>query len=265
MTHIDLCSGIGGFALAARWIGWQTIQFCEIDAFCQKVLAKNFQEVPIHGDLKTFNAAKFLGFDGILTAGYPCQPFSQAGKRQGEKDERHLWPEVLRIITECRPAFVVCENVVGHVALGLDQVLSDLEGKGYKSQPFVIPACAVGAPHRRDRVWIVGYANGDRLHSDKIYSRANNARHVRKHSFLPRRITNQAFWDSPEFADNGNHHGLSFGMDEHRRTRGKDKRHFPVGLEEHRLHALGNAIVPQVAFAIFQAIKSAQAQTEARS
>lgn len=169
MRHIDLCSGIGGFSLAARWIGWETIQFVEIDKFCQKVLSKNFPGTPIHDNLKTFDATKFLGFNGILTAGYPCQPFSQAGKRQGENDERHLWPEVFRIIQECHPAWVVCENVAGHVSMGLDAVLADLEGEDYACQAIIIPACATGAPHRRDRVWIVAYASGERRDDGRNY------------------------------------------------------------------------------------------------
>lgn len=158
MNHLDLCSGIGGFALAARWMGWQTVQFVEIDKYCQKVLAKNFQGVPIHDDLRTFNASEFMGSIGILTAGYPCQPFSQAGKRHGNADPRHLWPEVRRVIAEARPAWIVCENVAGHITMGLDDVLSDLEAEGYAAQAVVIPACATGAPHRRDRVWIIAHA-----------------------------------------------------------------------------------------------------------
>lgn len=157
MKHLDLFSGIGGFALAARWANMETVAFCEIDQFCQKVLAKNFPSIPIHNDIKTLNGEDFAGID-IITGGYPCQPFSSAGKRRGNEDPRHLWPEMLRIIRAARPTWVVCENVVGHISNGLDTVLDDFKKEGYKTRQFVIPALAVGAPHRRDRVWIVANA-----------------------------------------------------------------------------------------------------------
>ena len=154
MKHLDLFSGIGGFALAARWAGIETVQFVEIEPFAQKVLNKNFPNIPIHDDIKTFKADEFSGI-GIITGGYPCQPFSQAGQRRGEKDDRHLWPEMFRVIREARPDWVLAENVAGHVSMGLDDVLDDLEGEGYTTQSIVIPACAKDAKHRRDRVWIV--------------------------------------------------------------------------------------------------------------
>lgn len=155
MKHLDLCSGIGGFALAARWAGFKTVQFCEIDKWCQKILKKHWPNVPCHDDLKTFDGTKYNGSIELLTAGYPCQPFSNAGRKKGENDERHLWPEVLRIIRESRPKRIICENVEGHVRLGLDTVLNDLEREGYTVWTFIIPACAVGAPHQRYRIWIV--------------------------------------------------------------------------------------------------------------
>ena len=154
MKHLDLFSGIGGFALAARWVGIETVQFVEIEPFAQKVLNKNFPNIPIHDDIKTFKADEFSGI-GIVTGGYPCQPFSQAGQRRGEKDDRHLWPEMFRVIREARPVWVLAENVAGHVSMGLDDVLDDLESEGYTTQPIIIPACAKDAKHRRDRVWIV--------------------------------------------------------------------------------------------------------------
>jgi DNA (cytosine-5)-methyltransferase 1 len=154
-NHIDLFSGIGGFALAARWAGIETIQFVEIDKFCQKVLRKNFKGVPIHDDIKTFKWAGERPF--ILTGGFPCQPFSCAGKRRGKEDDRAIWPEMLRVISEARPTWVIGENVAGIINMELDQCLFDLEGLQYETQTFIIPACAVNAPHRRDRVWIVAF------------------------------------------------------------------------------------------------------------
>ena len=157
MRLLDLFSGIGGFSYAAETLigGYETVAFCEMDEFCQKVLKKHWPQVPIFDDVRTLDAAR-LGRIDIVTGGYPCQPFSQAGRRQGEEDERHLWPEMLRIIKSCQPRYVLAENVAGHVTMGLDQVLTDLEDQGYTTRPIIVPACAKNAPHRRDRVWIIG-------------------------------------------------------------------------------------------------------------
>jgi DNA (cytosine-5)-methyltransferase 1 len=113
MKHLDLFSGIGGFALAARWMNWETVQFVEIDKYCQKVLAKNFPNVPIHGDIKTFSGEPFRGTVDILTGGFPCQPFSHSGLRNGKDDDRYLWPQMLRVIKEVQPHYIVGENVSG--------------------------------------------------------------------------------------------------------------------------------------------------------
>jgi len=161
MTHLDLFSGIGGFALAARWAGIETVQFVENEEFAQKVLTKNFPGVPIHGDIKTYRANGIVS-PFLLTGGYPCQPFSQAGRRRGQNDDRHLWSEMFRVIQECRPNWVLAENVTGHIKLGLQEVLADLEGEGYQSQVFHIGALAKDAPHRRMRVWIVANSESER-------------------------------------------------------------------------------------------------------
>ena len=158
LTHLDLFSGIGGFALAARMVGGiKTVAFCEIDPWARRVLNKNFPGVPIHDDVKTLNPKHYGPID-IITGGYPCQPFSVAGLRRGEEDDRHLWPFMRGIIEDARPRMVLCENVAGHVTMGLDEVLSDLESLGYSAGATIIPACAVGAGHRRDRLWIIAHA-----------------------------------------------------------------------------------------------------------
>lgn len=166
MKHLDLFSGIGGFALAARWMGWHTIQFVEIDKFCQKVLQKNFPGISIHDDIKSFDGKQWAGKVDILTGGFPCQPYSAAGKRLGKEDERHLWPEMLRVIGEVQPPYIVGENVYGLVnwsgGLVFNEVQSDLENKGYEVAPVILPACAVNAPHRRDRIWFVAYSDSNR-------------------------------------------------------------------------------------------------------
>jgi DNA (cytosine-5)-methyltransferase 1 len=162
MRLLDLFSGIGGFSYAAEKLigGYETVAFCEMDEFCQKVLKKHWPQVPIFDDVRTIDATR-LGRIDIVTGGYPCQPFSQAGRRQGEEDERHLWPEMLRIIKSCQPRYVLAENVAGHVTMGLDQVLTDLEDQGYTTRAIIVPACAKNAPHRRDRVWIIGQLMAD--------------------------------------------------------------------------------------------------------
>lgn len=161
MTHASLFSGIGGFDLAAEWMGWQNTFNCEIDPFCRKVLAYHFPEAKQYEDVKTTGFTIHRGHIDVLTGGFPCQPFSLAGKRKGADDNRYLWPEMLRAIREIQPRWVVGENVFGIVnwsdGLVFEQVQSDLENEGYEVQPYIIPACAVDAPHRRDRVWFVAH------------------------------------------------------------------------------------------------------------
>lgn len=162
MRHIGLFAGIGGFELAARWMGWNTIAWSEWDPFCQKVLSYHFPEAKGYGDIKQADFTQYQGQCDILTGGFPCQPFSVAGKRLGKEDERHLWLEMLRVIREVRPRWIIGENVRGLLSWNegvvFDEVCSDLESEGYEVQAFIIPAASVGAPHRRDRVWFVAYA-----------------------------------------------------------------------------------------------------------
>jgi DNA (cytosine-5)-methyltransferase 1 len=160
VKHLDLFSGIGGFSLAARWAGWQTIGFCEKDDYCRKVLAKHWPAVPIIEDIHDVTIESFRERPDIITGGFPCQPFSIAGKREGVRDDRHLWPEMYRVIKAFRPRWVVAENVAHIVKMELDNVLADLEAAGYSAWPVEIPACAVDAPHRRMRVWVIAYRAG---------------------------------------------------------------------------------------------------------
>ena len=160
LNHLDLFSGIGGFSLGLeRTGGFRTIGFCETDAYCTKVLQKNFPGIPIHGDIRKLKGTHFGAVD-IITGGYPCQPFSLAGRnRKGEQDPRHLWPEMFRIIKESRPTWVIGENVAGHLKLGLDTVLKNLESEGYAVRTFSISASSVGANHQRERIWIVAHSD----------------------------------------------------------------------------------------------------------
>ena len=164
LKHLDLFSGIGGFSLGLESAGLvETVAFCDFDKYCQKVLKKNFPGVPIYGDVKELNYDK-LKADGIdqidiITGGYPCQPFSVAGRKKGEQDPRHVWPEMFRLIKELRPTWVIGENVGGHIKLGLDTVLENLESEGYSARTFSISASSVGANHKRERVWIVAHSD----------------------------------------------------------------------------------------------------------
>ena len=196
-THLDLFSGIGGFAIAAQNCGYTTIGFCEKEPYAQQILKERFGAVladserggcgthrqsagvermgngrqddamptakpspRLHPDIFTLNGADYAGVD-LLTGGFPCQPFSVAGKRKGAADDRALWPEMLRVIAESKPTWIIGENVAGIVSMELDNILSDLESLGYSAWPLVIPACAVDARHRRDRVWIVAHSMRD--------------------------------------------------------------------------------------------------------
>jgi len=229
---LDLFSGIGGFSLGLERAGMRTVAFCEIDPFCRKVLKKHWPDVPIFKDIRE---VKNVAAD-IVVGGYPCQPFSEAGERRGQEDDRHLWPEMLRVIRETRPTWVIAENVVGHVTLGLDKVLHDLEGEGYTTRPVIIPACAVDAPHRRDRVWILAYSESKRRNygddgqnireaDRKIDTPANKGRVVSK-------LEARRWAHEPGVARVG--HGFSSRVDRNR--------------------AIGNAVIPEIPYLIGRAI-----------
>ena len=159
MKVLDLFSGIGGFSLGLERAGMETIAFCEIEPLCQQVLKKHWPDVPVFNDIRNLTANELPEQPDVICGGYPCQPFSVAGDRRGQEDDRHLWPEMFRLVKECRPSWVIGENVAGHITMGVDEVLSDLQGEGYTAQTFVIPAVAVDAPHRRDRVWVIANTN----------------------------------------------------------------------------------------------------------
>lgn len=167
MRKLSLFSGIGGIDLAAHWAGMETVAFCEREPFPQKVLKKHWPNVPIYDDVCTLTSEQ-LKEDGIIgpgrtidliSGGYPCQPFSYSGLREGEKDDRHLWPEVARLLDEISPTWFVGENVSGHITMGLDTVLDDLGRLGYTAQSFHIPALSVDGDHERYRIFIVAYSD----------------------------------------------------------------------------------------------------------
>jgi len=168
MTHGSLFSGIGGFDLAAEWMGWENLFHCEWNPFGQKVLHHYWPNAEQFTDITKTDFTPYANRIDILTGGFPCQPYSTAGKRLGKADERHLWPHMLRAIEEIQPRWVVGENVLGLVnwsgGLVFHEVQADLEAAGYEVWPYVLPAASVNAPHRRDRVWFVAYANHNGQH-----------------------------------------------------------------------------------------------------
>jgi len=223
-THLDLFSGIGGFAIAARWAGFRTVGFCEWEPYCQKLLKQHWPGVPVHGDIRDLDGTKYKGTT-IITGGFPCQPFSHAGKQRGKEDNRYLWPEMLRVIREAGPRWVLGENVAGIVNMALDQVLVDLEAQGYTTGSVIVPACAVDAPQRRDRCWILANSNVPGC------SKQRGTKPIEKK--LPPPQCGSGWGTEP---------GVCRVVD---------------GLPNraHRLKGLGNAIVPKVAYTIMEAMR----------
>lgn len=164
MNHISLFSGIGGFDLAAEWVGWRNIAHCEINPFCQKVLKHHFPQSISYHDITKSDFSIHSGLIDIISGGFPCQPYSLAGKREGDKDERHLWPAMLNAIRVVKPTYILGENVPGIInwseGMVFEQVQSELEDEGYEVLTFVLPVAGINAPHRRDRVWFVAYSAG---------------------------------------------------------------------------------------------------------
>lgn len=228
-THLDLFSGIGGFALAAQRCGFRTVGFCERSEKCRAWLANLFPGVPQITDVRNLDGRLYRGVT-LLTGGFPCQPWSRAGKRRGTDDDRALWPEMRRVIQEARPHWIIGENVPGIIELALDGLLSDLEADGYEGGAFVVPACAVGSPTLRERVFLV-YADRERwqgpigigLHSEKAHEGKERVKPVRSDvpSWPPRP---DAISEIPPFADG-----------------------FSDPLARSKREAIGNAIVPQIA------------------
>lgn len=296
LSHVDLCSGIGGFALGFQWAGLsKPVLFCDIEPWSRKVLAKHWPDVPIAEDVKELANDP----DGliprtdpkrtILTAGYPCQPFSHAGKRLGSADtDRHIWPYILQIVAQKRPAFCCFENVYGHVSMGLDQVLLDLETQGYATRPFILPACSVDAPHRRDRVFVIAKDVSDTDSAGQQQSNQEMAREPSEQSDssgvqpgqtmahtsvrkLQRRGQEQVYeqpdiqmqsgrgsqGEPPQRSTLSGLGGMADGiprwLDEPRDTPRTVK---GVKGRADRLKGLGNAIVPQIAMKIGEAIKA---------
>lgn len=240
MNHLGLFEGIGGFSLAARWMGWETLAWCEWNEFAQKVLRHHFPESEGFGDITKTDFTKYANKIDIITGGFPCQPYSVAGLRKGSEDERHLWPHMLRAIGECHPKWVVGENVPGLVSwndgMVYEQIHADLEEKGYEVQSFIIPSNSVGADHERKRIWFVAHMQHERIQRDRketiqgiaalqSVKNGGGSSHFRNGS-----PTSEYFY-----------RGVSDGI--------------PTELYNECISRYGNAIVPQVAYQIFKAIQ----------
>jgi DNA (cytosine-5)-methyltransferase 1 len=283
MTHASLFSGIGGFDLAAEWIGWDNIFHCEWNHFGQRVLAHHFPNSQSYNDITKTDFSIHSGKIDVLTGGFPCQPYSTAGLRKGKTDERHLFPEMLRAIKEIKPKWVIGENVRGLVSWGggvvFNEVCDDLEREGYEVQPFLIPAASVNAPHQRQRIWFVAYSNYKgrscelrkiQKENGEISQRNNNAKFsntnnvITYNSFSSRRgknewvrnresninykIDEKGIWSN--FPTKPTICGGNDGI-----PRELESTTFPKWRKE-SIKAYGNAIVPQVAYEIFKAIQS---------
>jgi len=291
LTHGSLFSGIGGFDLAAEWMGWENKFHCEWNDFGQKVLHHYWPEAECFTDITKSDFKKYANKIDILTGGFPCQPYSKAGKRRGKEDERHLWPEMLRAIREIKPRYIVGENVYGLLnwdgGLVFDEVHTDMEAEGYEVQAVVIPAAAVNAPHGRDRVWFVAKNTGgngclQRKSIEKgaeIWQQRNTSTGGGDGLYISKGITANANSDGFNKCNFNNEEQPSKARINAQRNVKQIHTNFqnfptqsPVcsgddGLpgeldgitfpkwRAESIKAYGNAIVPQVAYQIFQAIE----------
>lgn len=297
-THLDLFSGIGGFCIAAQNSGFNTIGFLENNNYASSILKQHWPSITNFGDITTFYAGNFRGKIDLLTGGFPCQPFSQAGKRRGKKDDRHLWPEMFRIIKECQPTWIIVENVIGIVKMELGQMLSDLESIGYdfprdlSGMPIVpvIPACAINACHRRDRIWIISYSkhNGssstENRESDIERKNSNQKRENEVFEFERSncsRIISEYSEDNSKDNELFNSNSESVGCNRRSQIKGRNGKSRLHKFERctealnwieaatkfsrmddgipnrsHRIKSLGNAIVPEIAEIILKEIRN---------
>lgn len=275
LTHLSLFSGIGGLDLAAEWAGFTTVGQCEFADYPTKILEKHWPDVPRWRDIRTLTKGEVENATGlrtvdVISGGFPCQPFSVAGKRKGKTDDRYLWPEMFRVVKELRPNWIIGENVAGFVSMGIDTAISDLESQGYTVRPFIIPACAVGAYHRRDRVAIVANISSRRLlhwehennrgktggaartktcTGDKVgYVANNNGKRMERDS------EEQILWERyiPDGQTCEPFQGVERRFNTYKSRICRSLYGIPNGVD--RVRALGNSVVPQQFYPIFKAI-----------
>ena len=299
MRHGSLFSGIGGFDLAAEWMGWENVFHCEWNPFGQKVLKYYWPNAISYHDITKTDFTIHRGAIDIITGGFPCQPYSSAGKRLGKDDERHLWPEMLRCIREVSPRWIVGENVRGltnwNGGMVFDEVQADLEAIGYEVLPFLLPACAVNAPHRRDRIWFIANATSDaisRQNGESIEVKSgrqtiNEQINGQQFETIQFKRLDDLSWNATDSSNIRQEYALENRELEGRRFRQPYQRNawdsfpsvspicdgddglsnrldgitFPKWRNE-SIKAGGNAVVPQVVYQIFKAIESFNNQNQ---
>jgi DNA (cytosine-5)-methyltransferase 1 len=262
LTHGSLFSGIGGFDLAAHWCGVKTLWQVEREPFCQNLLKQHFPKTKLFDDVTKVGKNELQPVS-IISGGFPCQPFSHAGKRKGKTDNRYLWPDMFRVIKELQPNYIIGENVPGIITLALDEVLTSLESEGYHNETFVLPACGIGAWHKRDRVWIISYKK-DRFNTnsrkqqnaywqtveEKVELLSNTSRIGHEESgafgkpFDPKKTPT---WETAQPFD-----GCIPNIWQSEPNVGRVAHGIPKRVD--RIKGLGNSIVPQMAYIIFQSI-----------
>jgi DNA (cytosine-5)-methyltransferase 1 len=261
MKHASLFSGIGGFDLAAEWMGWENVFHCEWMEFPRKVLDYYWPNADSYIDICKTDFKKYANKIDILTGGFPCQPFSTAGKRKGTEDERYLWGEMLRAVQEIKPTYVIAENVFGITNIDggmvFEQVCLDLENEGYEVQTFIIPAAAKNAPHRRDRVWFIANSCNNRnfgksrefqvQNEIKKSQKRNEIQQPKQSTYIRQKMESFSNWElfKTESAFCGENDGLPEKLD-------------GITFSKWRAESIkgyGNAIVPQVAYEIFKVLQ----------
>ena len=278
LKTLDLFSGIGGFSIGLERVGFKTVAFCEIDKYCRLVLKKHWKDTKVYPDVREITRQQYEQ-DGcelpeVITGGFPCQPFSVAGRQKGTGDNRYLWPEMFRVIKEFKPRWIIAENVRGIINIQdgvvFENVCTDLESQGYETQTFIIPAAGVGAPHRRDRVWIV--ANSRRTIGGQQSSRNKESIESRTSQETERSADSDSVARSSErekiMADSKR---VYVQGQQDRPRQEQSRRSGWWGIEPnvgrvadgvqgriHRLKGLGNAIIPQIAEEIGKAIVKAE-------
>lgn len=268
MECVSLFTGIGGFDVACHWMGWTVLASVEKEPFPSMVTRKHFPNIKQYEDIKDFPAEKYKGVD-FLCGGFPCQPFSIAGARQGDADERYLWPPMFAAIKKAKPRWVMAENVPGIIDWDkgsiLDQVLSDLESEGFEVQTFVLPSVAVGAPHKRDRVWIIAYSSSN----DRCKRGSDQTGPEETEGYLsPCNPWNdgRAWENFPtqpplRFRDDGLHsrlvrYLLRNGSDVYTRKEAESEaKNIITKVRRESITAAGNAVVPQLVFAMLKTIE----------
>jgi len=244
MRHGSLFSGIGGFDLAAEWCGWENVFHCEWNPFGQKVLKHHFPKSISYNDITKTDFTIHRGDIDILSGGFPCQPYSTAGKRLGKEDERHLWPEMLRAIREIQPEWVVGENVLGIVnwngGMVFEEVQTQLEIEGYEVQAYILPACSQNAPHKRERTWFVAHSDSARIYKQHIPTKPKE-KIAHSRLFFEKRDFSSFPTEPPILRRDD---GISERLDSKTFSKWRNQ----------SIRAYGNAIVPQVAYQIFKSI-----------